>query len=148
MMTHTCYLSFRILYGYGHFRLGGNQFYWLKTVQLSDDCFNSTIYLIISNIEPSVSLDEQSQNFLLRQELLRYLTESLDEITNVSMQTSTKPVIHVVCPHCSGPKIIEPHLPIHDIIPDGPLVCSKTGQVVAKKHYSCILRNPIHPIES
>ena len=138
------YLLFiRILYGYGHFRLGGNQFYQLKTVQLSDDCFNSTIHLVISNIESHVSLDQQSQNFLLRQELLRYLTESLDEITNVCMPTATKPVLHVVCPHCSGPKIIEPHLPIHDVISDGPLVCSNTGKVVSEENYSCVLKNPL-----
>ena len=135
---------FRILYGFGHFRLGGNQFYKLKTVQLSDDRFNSTIHLDISNIESVVSVDERSQNFQLRLELLEYLTQSLDEIINVSMPTATKPVVHVVCPHCSGTEILEPHLPLHDITCDGPLVCSKTGEVVAKEHYSYLLKNPLN----
>ena len=136
---------FRILYGYGLFRVGGNQFYKLKTVQLSDgDPFNSAIHLDISNIEPVVSADEQSQNFELRLELLEYLTQSLDEITNVSMPTATKPVVHLVCPHCSGSEISEPHLPLHDVTSGGPLVCSRTGEVVAKEHYTCLLKNPLN----
>jgi len=134
------YILFRILYGYGHFRLGRNQRYGLKTVQLSDDQFNSIIQLVISNIQPVDSVEERSQNFLHRQELLEYLSKSLNEIMNVSMPTATKPVVHLVCPHCSGPKIPEPHLPLHDIThADEPLVCSKTGEVVAKEHYSCIV---------
>ena len=144
-MIYVCHVyTFRIFYGYGHFRLGGNQFYWLKTIQLSDDQFNSAIHLVISNIESVVSVEEQSQNFLLRQELLEYLIQSLNEITSVTMPTATKPVVHVVCPHCADSEMIEPHLPLHDIIPDGPLVCSLTGQVVTKEHYSCFFRNPLN----
>ena len=139
-----CIYVSRILYGYGHFRLGGNQFYMLKTVQISDDRFNSAIHLDISNIEPVVSVDERSQNFRLRLEILEYLTRSLDEITNVCMPTATKPVVHLVCPHCFGSQILEPHLPLHDITSDGPLVCSNTGEVVAKEHYSCLLKNLIN----
>lgn len=140
---HVCY-AFRILYGYGHFRLGANQFYKLKTVQLSDDWFDSAIQLDISNIEQIDSVDERSQNFPFRLELLEFLTQSLNEIASVSMPTATKHVIHVVCPHCSGPKVLEPHLPIDDIIPNGPLVCSKTGAVVGKEYYLCLLTNPFN----
>jgi len=108
-------------------------------MQLSEDRFKSAIHLDIFFIEPVVSFDEQSQN--LRLELLEYLTQSLDDITNVSMPMATKPVVHLVCPHCSGAKIVEPHLPLSDIIPDGPLVCSRTAKVVHEEHYCCLLKN-------
>jgi len=52
------YILFIILYGYGHFWLGRNQRYELKTVQLSGDQFNSIIQLVISNIQP-VDSDEE-----------------------------------------------------------------------------------------
>ena len=98
------------------------------------------IHLVISNIVPG---GDKSQNFLLRQDLLEHLKLSLDEITNVSMPTAAKPVVHIVCPHCSEHQI-EPHLPLHDITPDGPLVCSNSAEVVAKEHYSYLIKNPVN----
>ena len=142
-MLHSCLQHCRVLYGYGHFRLGGNQFYWLKAIQLSDDRFDSMIHLVISNIQPVVSGSDQSQDFRLRQGLLVHLEHSLLEITGVSMPTASKPVTHIVCPHCSE-RQIEPHLPLHDITPDGPLVCSKTAKPVTKEYYSCLIKNPVN----
>ena len=101
------------------------------------------IHLVISNIESGVPVGDKSQNFLLRQDLLEHLKWSLNEITNVSMPTAAKPVVHIVCPHCSEHQI-EPHLPLHDITPDGPLVCSKSAKIVAKEHYSCFIKNPFN----
>ena len=98
----NCCFYLRIQHGLGQFHLGDSQNYHL-IYEANKYCLK----VIVTQLNTTLSLQEQATSFKLFLELMTYLEKSIHSVINLYIPSTKLPVLYVVCPLCD---VTTPHV--------------------------------------